>query len=59
MVLSPPSTALREAGQKSRVHRQGRGLAVCHAVLGHDIAQILGLVKRYGAGRLVESIVHA
>jgi hypothetical protein len=48
-----------EAGKEAGVHREGRGLTVGHAVLGEDIAQVFGLVRRDGAGRSAAGDVHA
>jgi hypothetical protein len=31
----------REAGQEAGAHREGRWFAVCHTVLGQDVAQVL------------------
>jgi hypothetical protein len=41
---------VREAGEEAGIHREGRGFAVGHSVLGEDVARVYGLIQRYGAG---------
>jgi hypothetical protein len=50
---------VREAGEEAGVHREGQGLRVGHTVLGEDVAHVLGLVHRDGAGRAIAGDVHA
>jgi hypothetical protein len=48
-----------EAGEEAGIHGKGRRFRVGHAVLGDDVAQVLGLVQRDGACGAIAVDVHA
>jgi hypothetical protein len=35
---------VREAGEEAGVQREGRWFRVGHAILGHDVTQVFGLI---------------